>query len=76
MAADVPEGRHVPQTMDIPPVALTPETLRGYRDDMAEPRAVHADPARRDGYLRMDGDICSDSRERYLDVPRSSEPDG
>src|SRR3989337_1826613 len=32
-AADFLEGRHVPQAMDILPVALTPETLASYEED-------------------------------------------
>jgi ribose transport system substrate-binding protein len=75
-AADFLEGRHVPQAMDILPVALTPETLAQYEEDVADPGAVWADPRRRDAYLRMYGDICFDSRDRYLNFPWSSERGG
>jgi ribose transport system substrate-binding protein len=75
-AADFLEGRHVPQAMDILPVALTPETLARYEADVADPGAVWANPARRDAYLRMYGDICFDSRNRYLNFPWSSELGG
>jgi ribose transport system substrate-binding protein len=75
-AADFLEGRHVPQAMDILPFALTPETLTSYEDDVANPDVVWTDPARRDRYLRMYGDICYDSRDRYLNFPWSSEQGG
>jgi ribose transport system substrate-binding protein len=72
-AADFLEGGHVPQGMDILPFALTPETLASYEEDVADPGAVYADPARRDRYLRMYGNICYDSRDQYLNFPWSSE---
>jgi ribose transport system substrate-binding protein len=75
-AADFLEGRYVPQAMDILPFALTPETLASYEDDVANPDAVWADPARHNRYLRMYGDICYDSRNRYLNFPWSSEEGG
>ncbi len=75
-AGDFLEGRHVPQAMDILPFALTAQTLATYEEDVASPGAVYADPARRDRYLRMYGDICFDSRDRYLNFPWSSEEGG
>lgn len=75
-AADFLEGRHVPQAMDILPFALTPETLDAYAADVADPGAVWADPERRAAYLRMYGDICFDSRDRFLNFPWSSEAGG
>lgn len=38
-----------------------------------DPGTAYADRARRDSYLRMYGNICYDSRERYLNFPWSSE---
>jgi ribose transport system substrate-binding protein len=59
--------------MDILPRALTVENLAQYEADLADPAAVYADPARRDSYLRMYGNICYDTRDRYLNFPWSSE---
>lgn len=75
-AADFLAGGHVPQAMDILPFALTPETLDAYAADVADPGAVWADPQRRDRYLRMYGDICFYSRDRFLNFPWSSEAGG
>jgi len=36
-------------------------------------RAIYRDPARRDAYLRMYGNICYDTRDRYVNFPWSSE---
>lgn len=72
-AADWMEGKSVPQAMDILPKALTAENLSQYRADMANPKAVYQDPTRRDGYLSMYGNICYDTRDRYLNFPWSSE---
>ena len=72
-AADWLAGRSIPQAMDILPVALTSETLAGYERDQAEPASVYADRTRRDGYLRMYGNICYDTRDRYINFPWSSE---
>lgn len=72
-AADFLEGRHVPQALDILPFALTPQTLATYEEDLADPGAVYSDPTRRGQYLRMYGDICYDSRDRFLNFPWSSE---
>ena len=72
-AADWLEGKSIPQAMDILPVALSRENIAPYEADLADPAAVYADAARRDSYLRMYGNICYDSRDRYLNFPWSSE---
>jgi ribose transport system substrate-binding protein len=72
-AADWLEGRSVPQAMDILPVALTAENIAAYEADARDPGAVWADPARRERYLRMYGNICTDSRDAYVNFPWSSE---
>lgn len=72
-AADWLGGKSVPQAMDILPRALTAENLESYENDLADPAAVYVDQARRDSYLRMYGNICYDSRSRYIDFPWSSE---
>jgi ribose transport system substrate-binding protein len=72
-AADWLDGKSIPQAMDILPRALTAENLAQYEADLADPAAVYADQARRDAYLKMYGNICYDTRERYLNFPWSSE---
>ena len=72
-AADWLEGKSVPQAMDILPIALTRENMAQYEADLADPAAVYADPARRNSYLRMYGNICYDTRNRYINFPWSSE---
>ncbi len=72
-AADWLEGKSVPQALDILPRALTRDNIAQYEADQADPAAVYADPARRDGYLRMYGNICYETREQYLNFPWSSE---
>jgi len=72
-AADWLEGKSIPQAMDILPKALNAENLSQYEADLADPAVVYADPARRDSYLRMYGNICYDTRENYLNFPWSSE---
>jgi ribose transport system substrate-binding protein len=72
-AADWLEGKSIPQAMDILPKALNAENMAQYEADLADPRSVYVDPARRDAYLRMYGNICYDSREQYLNFPWSSE---
>ncbi len=72
-AADWLAGRSVPQAMDALPIALTKDNLPAYEADQLDPGAVYADPARRDRYLRMYGNICYDSRDQYLNFPWSSE---
>jgi ribose transport system substrate-binding protein len=72
-AADWLEGKSVPQAMDILPSLLTRENIAQYEADFADPAAVFADQKRRDAYLKMYGNICYDTRERYLNFPWSSE---
>jgi ribose transport system substrate-binding protein len=72
-AADWLEGKSVPQATDILPSLLTRENIAQYEADFADPGAVFADQKRRDAYLKMYGNICYDTRERYLNFPWSSE---
>ena len=72
-AADWLEGKTIPQAMDILPKALNAENLAQYEADLADPGAVYADPSRRDSYLRMYGNICYDTRDKFLNFPWSSE---
>ena len=72
-AADWLEGRSIPQAMDILPSALSASNLVQYEADVADPAAVWRDNARRNSYLRMYGNICSDTRDQYLNFPWSSE---
>ncbi|MET0538702.1 MAG: sugar ABC transporter substrate-binding protein [Xanthobacteraceae bacterium] len=72
-AADWLEGKSIPQAMDILPSALTLANIAQYEADLVDPAAVYADPGRRASYLRMYGNICYDSRDRYVNFPWSSE---
>lgn len=72
-AADWLEGKSIPQAMDILPKALTLQNIAQYEADVADPAAVYSDTKRRDAYLRMYGNICYDTRDRYLNFPWSSE---
>ena len=72
-AADWLEGKSIPQAMDILPSLLTQENLAQYEADQLDPAAVYADPARRDAYLKMYGNICYDTRDQYVNFPWSSE---
>ena len=72
-AADWLEGRSIPQAIDTLPIALTAETLARYEGDQADPASVYATPSRRDAYLKMFGNICYTTRNRYLNFPWSSE---
>src|ERR1700712_596003 len=71
--ADWLEGKSIPQAMDIRPVPLTKNNIAQYEADLADPAAAYSDPLRRDGYLRMYGNICYDTRDRYVNFPWSSE---
>jgi ribose transport system substrate-binding protein len=73
LAADWLEGKSVPQTMDILPKALTTQNVASYEADLADPAAVYADTARRASYLKMYGNICYETRDRYVNFPWSSE---
>ncbi|TPL99825.1 sugar ABC transporter substrate-binding protein [Mesorhizobium sp. B2-3-10] len=72
-AADWLDGKSIPQAMDILPIALTRANLEWYNADLLDPASVYADPARRDHYLKMYGNICYDSRNEYVNFPWSSE---
>lgn len=72
-AADWLEGKSVPQAMDILPIALTSSNMAQYEADLANPAPVFADPVRRNTYLKMYGNICYDTRDRYVNFPWSSE---
>jgi ribose transport system substrate-binding protein len=72
-AADWLGGKSVPQAMDILPRALTAANIAQYESDVADPGAVFKDPARRATYLKMYGNICYDTRDRYVNFPWSSE---
>lgn len=72
-AADWFEGKSIPQAMDILPIALTRENIQQYESDLADPASVFRDPTRRSMYLRMYGNICYDTRDRYVNFAWSSE---
>lgn len=72
-AADWLEGKSIPQAMDILPKALTVQNIPQYDAATADPASVYRDPARRDEYLKMYGNICYDTRDQYLNFPWSSE---
>jgi ribose transport system substrate-binding protein len=72
-AADWLEGKSIPQAMDILPSALTVANLPQYEADLKDPASVYSNPARRDAYLKMYGNICYDTRDQYLNFPWSSE---
>jgi ribose transport system substrate-binding protein len=72
-AADWLDGKSVPQAMDILPIALTHDSIGQYEDDLADPGAVFRNPQRRASYLKMYGNICYDTRDRYVNFPWSSE---
>lgn len=72
-AADWLDGKSIPQAMDILPSALTIANIARYEADLADPAAVYADPARRAAFLKMHGNICYDTRDRYVNFPWSSE---
>jgi ribose transport system substrate-binding protein len=72
-AADWLDGKSIPQAMDILPVALTSDNIVQYEADLKNPAAVYADPTRKAAYLRMYGNTCYDTRDRYVNFPWSSE---
>jgi ribose transport system substrate-binding protein len=72
-AADWLEGKSIPQAMDILPIALTSGNLAQYEADLVDPGSVYSDPAQRNAYLKMYGNTCYDSRDRYVNFPWSSE---
>jgi ribose transport system substrate-binding protein len=71
--ADWLAGKSIPQAMDILPIALTNENLAAYEADLDDPAAAFNDAQRRDMYLRRYGNICYDTRDRYVNFPWSSE---
>jgi ribose transport system substrate-binding protein len=72
-AADWLEGKSIPQAMDILPRALKLGDIASYESDLADPASVYSDPARRALYLKMYGNICYDTRDKYVNFPWSSE---
>lgn len=72
-AADWLEGKSIPQAMDILPKALTLQNIAQYEAATADPGSIYRDPGQRDAYLKMYGNICYDTRDRYLNFPWSSE---
>ncbi|HTV69247.1 MAG TPA: sugar ABC transporter substrate-binding protein [Rhizobiaceae bacterium] len=72
-AADWLEGKSIPQAMDVLPVALDAGNIAQYEAHLTDPGAVYADPARRNQYLSMYGNICYGTRDQYLNFPWSSE---
>lgn len=72
-AADWLEGKSIPQAMDILPKLINAETKSGYDADVSQPQSIYSDPIKRDEYLRMYGNICFDSRDRFVNFPWSSE---
>ena len=72
-AADWLDGKSIPQAMDILPIALTRENITQYEADLINPAAVFNDPGRRSTYLKMYGNICYDTRDKYVNFPWSSE---
>lgn len=72
-AADWLDGKSIPQAMDILPIALTRDNVAQYEADLANPASVYNDQRRRDAYLKMYGNICYDTRDKYINFPWSSE---
>jgi ribose transport system substrate-binding protein len=72
-AGDWLQGKSIPQAMDILPIALTIDNIAQYEADLANPAAAYLDPVRRSAYLKMYGNICYDTRDRYVNFPWSSE---
>lgn len=72
-AADWLEGKSVPQAMDILPKLITAETKSKFDTDVSQPSVVYRDAAKRDEYLRMYGNICFDTKDRFINFPWSSE---
>jgi ribose transport system substrate-binding protein len=72
-AADWLEGKSIPQAMDILPRALTLQNIARYEAEFSDPGSVYKDPALRESYLKMYGNICFDSRDNFVNFPWSSE---
>lgn len=66
--ADWLEGKQIPQAVDIKPILLTSaEEIDAYEADELDPSAAYQDPARREKYLRLLGNISYETRGNYLD---------
>lgn len=72
-AADWMEGKSVPQAMDILPKLLIASNLDQYAREIANPKSIFMDAGKRDEYLKMYGNICFESRDRFLNFPWSSD---
>lgn len=72
-AADWLEGKSIPQAMDILPTALSKDSLASYDADLADPARIYREASSRNQYLKMYGNICYDTRDRYINFPWSSE---
>ncbi len=72
-AADWLDGKSVPQAMDILPKLLNADNIAQYETDLGDPASVFADDSKRDEYLQMYGNICFESRDRFLNFPWSSD---
>jgi ribose transport system substrate-binding protein len=72
-AADWLDGKSVPQAIDVLPIALTQDNIKQYEADLADPASVWRDAARRTRYVKMYGNTCYDTRDRYVNFPWSSE---
>lgn len=72
-AADWLEGKSIPQAMDILPIALTSTNIDQYQEDLIDPAKAYNDLSRRNEYLKMYGNTCYDTRDRYINFPWSSE---
>ena len=68
-AGDWLEGKSIPQAMDILPIALTKDNIVQYEADLANPAAAYLDPARRNAYLRMYGNICYETSRPLCEFP-------
>lgn len=68
-----PDGKTVPQAMDILPITLQSENITQYEADWTDPAVVFSDPVRSGEYLNMYGTICYDTRDQYVNFPWSFE---
>jgi ribose transport system substrate-binding protein len=72
-AAEWLEGKSVPQAMDILPRALNAANLQEFESEVQDPKAIFSDEQTRSQYLRFYGNICYDTRGKYIDFPWSSD---
>jgi hypothetical protein len=61
------------RAVDILLITLTSDNIAQYEADLADPAAVYADATRKSSYLKMYGNTCCDTRDRYVNFPWSSE---